>query len=1614
MVDKSPAQVRVITVQPGLTVVVGIGDKVGRMLIDTGASLTIVAESYLPEGTWVLPLPPGLTVKSASEHEMRFLGQAKLKLELLGVEVETCFEHDCLIMRNPQDWEYQGILGNDFIVANGAVVNPASGIMRLKNVSVPLTPSSEPFTGMIKKSKYEKYVSMTPRNQASSALVRKEVRLGSLREVSKACQLSGESSESSERVAVGGGAQLELAGDSSLRSGRRAGPVGPVRFVIECSGFVREGVGSRTGLSGESEREKFHGRGVEICALHQQQRLLTKDSEVPETSQSFDKVGQRVEAEPVRPAGTAEKAAVIRSLVAKVPHSRESGRPVHAVADVVIAPQSCASILLEGPKSTVDCSTWEFNSGKFQKGVRLRETKVYLKGNEGKFPVTLENRSKCSIFVCKSEVMGHVSVTGPDEEDVPMTYQDVLPEPSEKPFEAHFGLDHLIPREREQLLKVLHNRNQVFINVTKKLGKCKIAEHEIHVEPGTKPISRPPYRVPFQFKEQYDEAIKEMLRDGIIETANGAWGAPVVLVKRQQADGSIKVRFCVDFRRLNAVTIKDSYPLPHLFEQLSLLGGRTMYTSLDLKNAFWNIPLKSEHRHYTGFCTPDGFYQFLRMPFGLCNSPPTFQRLMNTLFQDVANVACYLDDILIATDDDLELHIETIDTVLRKLLEAGLTINPTKCSWIRSETTYLGHRLTKDGAQPCPSKVQSVLNFVEPSNPSEIKSFMGILSWFRKFIPDLAKRAKPLVEMTHKDTEFVWTPERKAAFQDLKQALVTPPVLRFPDFDLEFLLFTDSSGYAIGALLAQKPNGELHPISYHSRTLTACEQKWSCTEREALAIVWAVRQNNYYLLGPRPFKVITDHLPLQFLNNLKDSTNARLVRWSLILAEYNFTVEYRPGRKNEAADALSRLKSVPGKEVPVTQGGKGLQSEAVVCGLGAEWSGYEPYWDRTVIRTEQRADTSFRKLIDSLESDPAYALHPVYALDSDGILCKLRRDGERNDRIVVPLSLRQRILSVNHDSPFSGHAGVQRTYQRLRKDFYWPKMFNDVQRYCRECVSCAQRKPDFRKHRAPLQKFPDIFEKGETYGMDIIGPLSVTEPLQNRYIITCIDLASRWLEAVAVPNIHAETTARVFVDRVVCRRGAPKYLVTDRGGQFISDLWKEVMNLLGIKHCLTTPFHPSSNGHCEKVNNTVIKCLAHFVNAAGDNWDSVLQMSVFAYNTSPHSALGWETPAFLEYGMDPRLPYPSLLARRGPVYADTPQAMIRGQILKALELAHEATTKAREEGAKQYNKRSKPINITIGDRVYLRNMAKKKGECKKWRKLFVGPYRVVDRLDETTYHIKEIYGPDSQVVHYNRLKLCSSCEDPFTATDRRNYVKTHMQDCEQVDGFPLMDDCDDDLEPQGHRMVTRSQALPLVEEYNAEYESSTDYCPSEDEEEGRGGKPQRPSRSKVLDDLNVTLPMNQSTIEEFLTSFGQFQDDLSLYEPSAPPLELSDAEGGEGVGDSCPTVATPFSEKQSTFSGESTKAHGSDDELSNDSFYLGTSNLPGLFTSEVEVAASPSVGTELEPAVEDAKEQPQLPLCSEPGCSNEVEPADGRALRPRLLKPDYREKYIAKDLPPRN
>ena len=455
-----------------------------------------------------------------------------------------------------------------------------------------------------------------------------------------------------------------------------------------------------------------------------------------------------------------------------------------------------------------------------------------------------------------------------------------------------------------ELKSMLLSYTDVFSKTPNDFGRTNLVKHKINTTSDS-PIRKRAYRTSPHMRSVIQSQVEDMLAQDIIEVGHSPWAEPVVMVRKK--DGNW--RFCIDYRALNSVTVKDAHPLPRTDDTLDALGGSAVFSTMDLSSGYWQVQLDEQDQEKLAFTTGRSLYHFKVMPMGLVNSPPTFQHLMQLVLQGLSWKTClvYLDDIIVYSKT-FSAHLLHLKEVFERLRAANLKLKPSKCDFVQSQVTFLGHVVSASGVQPDPKNIDKVRDWPTPENPTEVRAFLGLCSYYRRFIHQFAKISQPLHALTQKGKTFSWTDVEQAAFDTLRHALTHTPILAYPDFSKEFLLCTDASNISIGCVLSQlNDSSREHVIAYGSHTLTSTERRWSTFDRELWAIVWSIRHFRQYLTG-HPFRIITDHKPLLGLRKmaLDGDPTGRRARWALKIDPYNWTIEHKQGLKHCNADSLSR------------------------------------------------------------------------------------------------------------------------------------------------------------------------------------------------------------------------------------------------------------------------------------------------------------------------------------------------------------------------------------------------------------------------------------------------------------------------------------------------------------------------------------------------------------------------------------------------------------------------------------------------------------------------------------------------------------------------------------
>ena len=667
-------------------------------------------------------------------------------------------------------------------------------------------------------------------------------------------------------------------------------------------------------------------------------------------------------------------------------------------------------------------------------------------------------------------------------------------------------------KESEAIREQVLGAHDVFAVDEGELGEVREVQHGI-VTGDSPPIRQPVRRVPFALREKVAGLVNDMLSGGIIRESDSPWASPVVLVKKKSGD----LRFCVDYRRLNAVTRKDVFPIPRIDDLLDQLNGKRVFSTLDAKSGYWQIQVDSKSKAKTAFITPGGLFEFNVMPFGLCNAPATFQRLMQRMLAGLESFcSVYIDDIIVFSGTEEE-HVDHLRQIFERFR---------RFSFAQEQVEYLGHVISAKGIAPNPGKVRAVQEFPVPTSVKGVRQFLGMASYYRRFMPGFAKTAAPLHALTRESVPFFWSIACQGAFLCLKDLLVSPPVLAYPNFDKSFVMHTDASILGLGAVPEQEQeDGKLHPIAYASRSLSKAERNYGITEMEALGVVWGAKHFRAYLYGHKCI-VYTDHSPLRSMLNAQHPSG-KLARWSQSLCEFDLELRYRPGRVNSNADALSRAPVVGYHHL------ENDDEEAQIAQVSADHEVNDTPQPISEVAELQLADVEVGQVLryvrDGVEPVDArvkryVVLEKEKFVVLEGVLYFV--DPARKDRIrlVVPEVLRQSLMEEVHNGGFSGHFAVKGLYEKLVRRYWWKGMYSDVYKFCKSCLTCAAYRGGGRRLRPTLMSLP-VGGPFERVGVDLMEMPQTT--LGNRYVIVFLDYLTKWVEAYPLADQTSETIARV-------------------------------------------------------------------------------------------------------------------------------------------------------------------------------------------------------------------------------------------------------------------------------------------------------------------------------------------------------------------------------------------------------------------------------------------------------------------------------------------------------
>ena len=971
-------------------------------------------------------------------------------------------------------------------------------------------------------------------------------------------------------------------------------------------------------------------------------------------------------------------------------------------------------------------------------------------------------------------------------------------------FDDVIGTDEL--EERRRLRDLFNEYRFLFATTMSELTQAKGVEHTIELTTET-PVKRAPYRVSAKERSIIQEQITEMLSTGIIRPSHSSYSSPIVLVRKKDNTS----RFCIDFRELNAITVKDRFPLPVIPDLIHSLQGCKYLSTLDMFSGYFQIAVAEKDRHKTAFISTAGLYEFNRLPFGLTNAPAVYQRMINDVFKEYlySSMMTYLDDVIIFSRT-FDEHIKHLENAFNKIDEYNLRMKPSKCTFLAKETYFLGFVISEHGIAADPKKLNVVKNFPQPKTQRDVRSFLGLTGYYRSLIKNYGKIAKPLTDLLKKDCnkKIIWTDEIDASFQELKNRLIKSPILAHYIPDEKLILYTDASNFAAGWILCQIQDGKERVLEYGSKVFNPTQQKYCVSDKEMLAIVTACTKLRHFLAG-ESFIIRTDHHALCFLMRVRDPSG-RLMRYGLRLQEFDFKIEHKSGKSHMHVDALSRYPESDNtekyddvEEIPVfiseIEGLHKIPCKSLNnCILRQE---VKPYfieipnqtiatledlnmrWTESVYITERpRKDISF--ILTNIEPEPEqfcaeftldeydmskaqledkWCQSIVKALErnnpkalkrfelKNGTLYKKTFDDYGNSKtlLCLPRELRQPVLQELHASLVGGgHGGYFKTSAKLRDRFYYPKRDQSVRKFILSCDCCQFRKSD----TTPKGTLTPI-RTGKPFdliGMDLIGPLPRSGVERFSHIICCVDYATRYTITKAISEANKEEIADFLIKDIILEYGAPRRILTDNGTPFTSNTMQSVLDFYRVSHSYAAPYRPNVNGLTERTNRTLIDSISLYCSSNQTNWSSVLKCITFCHNTARSRSLKF-SPGFALRGFEPTL----ILDVNLKIDIDSDIRHMPEYLTDARHLISENLKDAQHLQKEKYDEKHKDIRFNVDDLVAVYRKRRRKGVNEKMMRKWEGPYKVIKTYQKPKdyYQLENINNPEvREQIHVSKLK----------------------------------------------------------------------------------------------------------------------------------------------------------------------------------------------------------------------------------------------------------------------
>jgi hypothetical protein len=880
------------------------------------------------------------------------------------------------------------------------------------------------------------------------------------------------------------------------------------------------------------------------------------------------------------------------------------------------------------------------------------------------------------------------------------------------------------------------------------LGKAKNFCHEI-VLTSDKPCKQPPRKIPFAQRAEVEKQIKELLDLGVIRRSNSEYAAPLVLVPKKSGE----IRICVDYRALNSITKPDNFPVPSIDVILHNLQGSKYFATMDMLKGFHQVKIKPGDEHKTSFVVPFGQYEFLRTSFGMKNSLASFSRAVTEVLRPLIGhgLELYVDDIIVHAKTLPEL-MSLIAKVFELLTKEGFTLNPKKCQFFVDTIDVLGHKISANECAPLDAKLDVIRKWIEPKTKKQLRSFLGLASFYRRYVPNFSSIAAPLARLTSKKSPWLWEHSQQKAFDELKFVLQNPPVLSLFDPSKPIFIDCDASGIAVGSILSQPDeNGNLHPVEYFSRCLNSAEREYCATRLELYSILLALRHWRSFILGAR-VTINTDHGALTWLKSFK-MPESQLARWLLEISQFDVDIKYRPGKSSSNVDSLSRrpcavdCKYCSKREAIEEM--RILKSDIqIVSNLN---------WE-----VEQDKDENIKCVKEWVRegSKPEWEsvshMHPVIkcfwkqfevlALVDNILMRKFFQPHTDFLQTIVPSHLVEELVIDIHEH---GHFGIMRTKLAIQAKFFWYKWTKDVIRVVSNCKACIRRKGALRRQRPVYKKFL-ASEPMQRIGIDFLGPFSVTED-GNKYVLVVGDYFSKWIDFIPMRDQSAELVADALITHVFSKFGSAETIHSDQGRNFDSKLIHALCDKLAICKTRTTPYFPASNGFVERQNQIITANIAKMLRD-DSQWDKICPVLSFYLRASVNSATGF-SPSMLMIGREIKMPISFIAPPLKPSMYRNYDDYI-SELEKRIQTAYEFARKhlnidwEKRRTAEVNPTPCKPIDV---DRpVYVFNPSSLGGRNRKFQNHWVGPCEVITQLSPYLFKIK---APRNRIVVYHRRNI---------------------------------------------------------------------------------------------------------------------------------------------------------------------------------------------------------------------------------------------------------------------